>query len=567
MWKHLLSGGLKVEQQNASAKKLILSVLNSTATKREARDYLTKYTRSDDSKQLNHCLLLIRHLNSLRQHEISELTSTVKKLGMLGLRPIFVIPPSRHIAKQAEILDIITTLAGFRPLQLQNSLSQSIDGTYTSILSSQNAILNNHELEVVPILKPYVYREKDASEFLTNDFTKFMQNLCKGNNTHIDKFFILNRIGGIPSNERNENSHVFVNLSQEYDCLKKDLKGQVDLLIERRPRTESLLHKLELHLNEDAINTLENQFKEHLQDLEMMNVVLSNLSSSATGLITTIESAASSSEKKNPLIYNILTDRSLISSSLPRFKKIRHTPPSGSRPAKKFHRMTYLEDYQQLDKSSPPDSALVTTVFKKGIDIKIFDYPKLTQFNSLSLPVEFRVKDSPQTNPLHKIDLSKLKGLIDRSFKRSLNLNHYLHRINGNIASIIVIGDYDGIAILTNEGPNDNPFVYLDKFAISPEMKGSLCISDIIFNLMVKKFPKELLWRSRNDNVVNKWYFQRSVGVLDLSIDLGDGNQTKSNFNLFYYGEPKSTNYGFHNLARLKEYAKHIRDIHPSWDK
>lgn len=155
--------------------------------------------------------------------------------------------------------------------------------------------------------------------------------------------------------------------------------------------------------------------------------------------------------------------------------------------------------------------------------------------------------------------------MIKASFGRSLDLSHYLNRINGRIASIIVIGDYEGIAILTYEGTTDRPFVYLDKFAVMPHLKGSLGISDIIFNLMFKKFPNELLWRSRKDNVVNKWYFQRSVGVLDLAMNLGDGDQKPSTFKLFYYGDPAKNN-GFDELERLREYAFYVRDIQPSWE-
>lgn len=51
-----------------------------------------------------------------------------------------------------------------------------------------------------------------------------------------------------------------------------------------------------------------------------------------------------------------------------------------------------------------------------------------------------------------------------------------------------MIGDYEGIAILTYEGSEENSFVYLDKFAVLPHLKGSLGISDIIFNLMFKNF-------------------------------------------------------------------------------
>ena len=142
-----------------------------------------------------------------------------------------------------------------------------------------------------------------------------------------------------------------------------------------------------------------------------------------------------------------------------------------------------------------------------------------------------------------------------------------MNRINGKIASIIVIGDYEGIAVLTYEGPKNGQFVYLDKFAVLPHLKGSLGISDIIFNLMFKKFPSEVVWRSRKDNVVNKWYFQRSVAVIDLSIDIGNNSQKDSVFKLFYYGDPKAAENNINSFSRLQEFTKYVRDIKPSWHR
>lgn len=149
-----------------------------------------------------------------------------------------------------------------------------------------------------------------------------------------------------------------------------------------------------------------------------------------------------------------------------------------------------------------------------------------------------------------------------------MDLHDYIKRINGKIATIIVIGDYEGIAILTYEGSEENSFVYLDKFAVLPHLKGSLGISDIIFNLMFKKFPNEILWRSRKDNVVNKWYFQRSVAVLDLSIDLDPEHcdEKQSQFKLFYYGNPQYAKRALRDKKRLREFMRSVRDIKPSWE-
>lgn len=42
---------------------------------------------------------------------------------------------------------------------------------------------------------------------------------------------------------------------------------------------------------------------------------------------------------------------------------------------------------------SNSDAVLVTTVLKKGVHIKTYDYKTLTQFNSIGLPKEFHVSE------------------------------------------------------------------------------------------------------------------------------------------------------------------------------
>lgn len=573
MWKQALNRGFKYDQPNAAARKLILSVLSSTATRREARDYLVKY--GQNSPRANHCLLLIRHLQTMGRGTLWQLSGAIEKLRMLGIRPIFVIPPSGHVMQNAETLDKVLTTANLRPLHLQDALFRGSDGTYSSILSSQASLFDSKSLDLIPVIQPYVFDETTASQRLTNDIVSFMENIVPGGGApYIDKFFILNNIGGIPSDERRNNAHVFINLSQEYKTLASSLSEQAGSFSVREPQSQNLLDRLTLHLKEDELISLERQYKEHLEDLQLMNAVLSRLSNSSTGLITTTKAAALTSDRKNPLLYNLLTDRSLISSSLPRFKA---RPEQWDEDHSWYEMSNEVEandyafrepDYSGAAKHQE-DSILVTTVLKRGVHIKTLEYRTLSQYNSIGLPESFHSKEASKVSYTEdsKVNLTKLKRILDHSFGRDLDLDHYLNRINGRIASIIVIGDYEGIAVLTYEGPSENPFVYLDKFAVLPHLKGSLGISDIIFNLMFKSFPRELLWRSRSDNVVNKWYFQRSVGVLDLSIALSDDDRKKSQFKLFYHGDPDSNKDPFQDKARLKEYATCVRDIEPSWAK
>ncbi|CAR29964.1 ZYRO0G21142p [Zygosaccharomyces rouxii] len=571
MWQRLLGQRLGYQQPNALSKNVILSVLNSTATKREARDYLTKYT--DGSDKHNYCLLLIRHLQNISQKNLHKLSGTITRLRMLGLKPICVIPPSNHVDKQAESWDRLLSWADLRPLHLFDSLSVGSDGSVESVLQSQRSMLEQSE-HLVPILRPYMYDKSTARQSMVPESIQFFRGLCNGQIPHIDKFFILNNIGGIPSNERHENSHVFINLSQEFNHISSLLSNQLAQLRNREPNSEDLLDRMAVHMKEEEYSLLELKWKEHIEDLQLMNVVLSNLSNSSTGLITTTRAASLAHNSNNPLLHNLLTDRSLISSSLPRFKKRHESLESNDDHAwyelpgdlDEEVREREIRDTNHVKMAENlQDAIFVTTVLKKGIHIKIYNDSTLTAENSVGLPnVPYDCADYVNDS---KLNLTKLKRILDQSFGRELDLKHYMNRVNGRIASVIVIGDYEGIAILTYEGPKENQFVYLDKFAVMPHLKGSLGISDIIFNLMFKLFPKELLWRSRRDNVVNKWYFQRSVAVMDLSMDLSDHDKQPSQFKLFYYGDPEAAFKSFNNKDRLKEYARYVRDIKPSWAK
>ncbi len=119
------------------------------------------------------------------------------------------------------------------------------------------------------------------------------------------------------------------------------------------------------------------------------------------------------------------------------------------------------------------------------------------------------------------MDLPRLVHLIEDSFRRKLDVAHYLNRIRGRTAGLIVAGEYEGGAILTWETPPDAPeddptrlVPYLDKFAVLSSSQGSSGVADIVFQSMVRTcFPQGVCWRSRRDNPVNKWYFERSEGT------------------------------------------------------
>ena len=216
----------------------------------------------------------------------------------------------------------------------------------------------------------------------------------------------------------------------------------------------------------------------HLRALETLRHCLALLPATASAIITTPTAASSARlphahKLKNPLIHNLLTDKPLFSSSLPA-------------------------------DSSPSTQ---TTLLKHGIPLQLF--PPGTKL----------------TDP--SVDLDKLVALIEDSFNKKLDVPHYLNRVNDCIAGIIVAGDYDGAAILTHETPPSNPdekVTYLDKFAVAKRAQGIGGVADVVFKAMVASaalggFMKEaegIVWRSRRDNPVNKWYFARARGTYKL---------------------------------------------------
>jgi amino-acid N-acetyltransferase len=110
--------------------------------------------------------------------------------------------------------------------------------------------------------------------------------------------------------------------------------------------------------------------------------------------------------------------------------------------------------------------------------------------------------------------------LIEDSFSRQLDVPHYISRIESSLAGIIIAGGYEGGAILTWENPpHKSPLTapkvpYLDKFAVLKRSQGAGGVADIVFNAMVRNcFPDGVCWRSRTDNPVNKWYFERAKGT------------------------------------------------------
>jgi amino-acid N-acetyltransferase len=131
------------------------------------------------------------------------------------------------------------------------------------------------------------------------------------------------------------------------------------------------------------------------------------------------------------------------------------------------------------------------------------------------------------------VDKAKLNHLLETSFKRTLNADAFYERLEKTLDFIVVAGDYIGAAIVTNEPSPDSssPISYLDKFAVLPSHQGDGTVDFLWVALHDESYGlghpfsinpnggkegkgegRDLVWRSRADNPVNKWYFERSTG-------------------------------------------------------
>lgn len=318
--------------------------------------------------------------------------------------------------------------------------------------------------------------------------------------TELDRIIMIDPLGGLPSRQREDGAHVFVNLEQEYDHI-----------VDEYQRMTS---------NFNGSSTTKNgctptdSAKYYIRNLEILRNCLAVLPPASSALVISPQEAISTSQasstgsdslgiqtrrQKNPLIHNLLTNKPLISSSLP---AARLSTPATKQPP---HTTT-----------APTRSTLV----KRGMPVLMIPDP-LKQPWTPPQPGEPTI--SLENHP--DINFPRLLTLIEDSFRRPLDVKAYLERIENRIAGVIIAGEYEGGAILTWEEPPSSTgsgdkaklVPYLDKFAVLQRSQGSSGVADIVFQSMVRScFPSGVCWRSRTDNPVNKWYFERSRGTWHL---------------------------------------------------
>ncbi|OBA29173.1 hypothetical protein HANVADRAFT_20578, partial [Hanseniaspora valbyensis NRRL Y-1626] len=157
-----------------------------------------------------------------------------------------------------------------------------------------------------------------------NDDTSFV-NFVKALHAKLgslEKVIILNKNGGIPTKLRNWYPHVYMNLRDEYAGSVKELTEKISSLNPERKTDFQEIQKLKQDIDNLKL------FKDCLQDLPLTSTGMVTSYKSLNDEVSTSNSNNNSSSSNifsitnnnNPIIHNVLTDRSLVSCSLPVLK-------------------------------------------------------------------------------------------------------------------------------------------------------------------------------------------------------------------------------------------------------
>jgi amino-acid N-acetyltransferase len=274
------------------------------------------------------------------------------------------------------------------------------------------------------------------------------------------RLMIINREGGVPSYARSGLPHLLVNLTAELDYI------------------HNTFHPSWQSTNPTA-----------LENLELARTCLEYMPSTSSAIMVSHRSPKS-------LIANLITNRPELSSSLPHALLQGTSNSTGSR---------------RLTQHTP-------TILRRGLPVRVI-------------------------NSARELDREKLTTLLEQSFKRKLDAESYYARLDKCLDFAIVAGDYAGAAIVTRERASTDPsstsspstspstIAYLDKFAVLPSHQGFGTVDFLWVALHDESYGlglsfsanpnggkqghghgRDLVWRSRADNPVNKWYFERSTG-------------------------------------------------------
>ena len=551
-------------------------------------------------------LVIIENLRSVEDLTLAGIGRTLSQLSRLGLKSVVVVRSSEQgtncissslqeaITQADRVVQAIDQHGrpGARRLDSVVEMVSLDQGPAASIKLRGSLRVTNRKLlitplkrGVIPVIAPLAFvpesqelRLLDADEIalaLTRDLAGIQAETSYDEEPEqvaekigslqkqvsIDRLIILDPLGGIPSSDQAHEAHVFINLEQEYTSIRKELlnlrSGTDDIAIfENMTTTAPKDHVLGTRLSNGvgslpapATNTPvqamraknATSIKSHVKNLDLLNHALGLLPPTSSAIITTPQEAASPTSalsmpssspgvgtrrRRNPLIHNLLTDKPVFSSSLP-------VRPHGL--------------------SSAVSEAAHATFVKRGMPVTIIPDPRLCPWKPPTVSTPCIQLSDP------RVDLARLVYLIEDSFNRTLDVSHYLSRISDRIAGVIICGNYEGGAILTWEAPfpgcqAEQMVPYLDKFAVLKRSQGAGGVADMIFKAMVGDcLPDGVCWRSRRDNPVNKWYFERSKGTWKMP---------NSNWTMFWTTDDVEAN---DDRGVFGDYAKVCRNVVPSW--
>ncbi|PVI04569.1 N-acetylglutamate synthase [Periconia macrospinosa] len=533
-----------------------------------------KAPRAKDFEPLHLALVKLRQPQALDDETLGNLALTLSQMEKLGLNIVVVIDCDEQVqpdkvevdaaweavvreqtSRVADALDEFNQPGAFA---VHHALCVPDPGTdeFAGIQSSGKVEVMDNQLlfppieeGIIPVIPCFAYNAQlkkvrvhadDVVLALTREFagittrsstetTKnehdalYRKDSTESDVTVLDRIIILDPLGGIPSQDRADGAHVFINLEAEHSDVRRELLS-VSAMSKPTPNSTPSLGAYnpisKFAESEIAPPPFADAGKlsgtpipsRHVKNLDVAHQALRLLPPSSSALIITPEEAAISSQtafkeptstgvrtrrSKNPLIHNLLTDKPMTSSSLPAPLVTRHLASRAPNPA---------------------------TFLKKGIPVTMVPDPRET--GPWKPPSPSNPSIELENDP--RINFPRLVDLIEDSFRRKLDVHHYLSRVRGRIAGVIIAGDYEGGAICTWEQPSSlspntpphNPDLwvpYLDKFAVLTSSQGSGGVADIVWGALTRSaFPNGVVWRSRKKNPVNKWYFERSVGMWNL---------------------------------------------------
>ncbi|OJJ32224.1 hypothetical protein ASPWEDRAFT_117866 [Aspergillus wentii DTO 134E9] len=537
------------------------------------------------SERLHSALIKITTPQLLDKSVLDGVAKTLAQLNRLGMACCVLVDPGvkghdnvlRKIA--IEQADRISTAVDAQPdsksVRLDSVLSIPPASPGLPRVLSRKALLNPLRDGQTVIIAPIAYTEDvpkavfvsadDAFLALTKELAGLamvphpdedpLQTAEKISNLQkevsLDRVILLDPLGGIPSFSGPQSSHVFINMEQEYGDIEAQLRRLQSSAGVEKPSVSApgVNSTISTSPSQAGLDSEKSVLDGHLGNLQLSQQALAMLPAASSGIITSpLEvsnsantphpaapdvSAVGTRRQRNPLIHNLLTDKPLLSSSLPLSRRV--TKNGGSNTV------------------STPTSH--TTFVKRGMPLTVLPDPRVEMWTPQHRP---RLKlDDPS------IDLPRLVHLIEDSFNRKLDVQDYLNRVNDRLAGLIIAGEYEGGAILTWELPPgvkddgseeslSRMVPYLDKFAVLKRSQGAGGVADIVFNAMVRTcFPEGVCWRSRKDNPVNKWYFERSRGTWKLS----DNNWT------MFWTTPNLPS----DSQKFEDYEAVCRAIQPSW--